>query len=53
VNQPRTLKVIVLAGLKEGSPYKLRVVTQSSAHGGGALLKNARDMRSDFTLTAQ
>ena len=53
VNQPRTLKVIVPAGLKEGSPYKLRVVTQGSTKGHGYFLKAARDMRSDFTLTAQ
>jgi len=29
------------------------VVTQSSAKGGGGLLKKVRQMRSDFVLTAQ
>jgi hypothetical protein len=31
--------------------YALKVVTQSSAKDGGALLKNLREMRSDFRLT--
>jgi len=53
VNQPRTLKVIVPAGLKEGSPYKLRVVTQGSARTSAHLLKELRQSVSDFSLTAQ
>jgi len=52
VNEPRTLKVIVPA-LKAGVQYRLKVVTQSSAKGGGSLVKKVRDMRSDFCLAAQ
>jgi hypothetical protein len=52
VNEPRTLKVIVPA-LETGKAYVLKLVTQSSAKGGGALLKKVRDMRSDFILIAQ
>jgi hypothetical protein len=52
VNEPRTLKVIVPA-LEAGKAYRLKVVTQSSAKGGGALLKKVREMHSEFNLTAQ
>jgi hypothetical protein len=52
VNEPRTLKVIVPA-LTAGKAYVLKAITQSSAKGGGALLKKIREMRSEFTLTAQ
>jgi hypothetical protein len=52
VNQPRTLKAVVPAGLKNGASYYLGIVTQSSAKGSSTLLKNAREMRSDFMLTA-
>jgi hypothetical protein len=52
VNEPRTLKVIVPA-LETGKAYSLKVVTQSSAKGGGALLKKVREMRSEFTLAVQ
>jgi hypothetical protein len=50
VNEPKTLKVIVPAGLAIRTEYTLKVVTQSSAKGGGALLKNVREVRSDFKL---
>jgi hypothetical protein len=50
VNEPRTLKVIVPAGLAIRTNYTLKVVTQSSAKGGGGLLKNLREVRSDFVL---
>ncbi|MDR0644405.1 MAG: DUF4469 domain-containing protein [Treponema sp.] len=53
VNEPRTLKVIVPAALVLGTDYALKVVTQSSAKGGGALLKNLREIHSEFKLTAQ
>jgi hypothetical protein len=53
VNEPRTLKTIVPATLGAGGEYTLKIVTQSSAKGGGALLKNIREVRSDFKLTAQ
>ncbi|MDR2731377.1 MAG: DUF4469 domain-containing protein [Treponema sp.] len=52
VNEPRTLKVIVPA-LEAGKSYILKIVTQSSAKGGGSLLKNTREMRPEFSLTAQ
>jgi hypothetical protein len=52
VNEPRTLKVIVPA-LTAGTVYNLRVFTMSSAHGSSNVLKTVRDMKSDFTLTAQ
>jgi hypothetical protein len=51
VNEPRTLKVIVPA-LEAGKAYRLKVVTQSSARNGAAILKNTREMKSDFTLAA-
>jgi hypothetical protein len=51
VNQPRTLKALVPAGLTVGGEYALKVVTQSSAKGSGSLLKDPREVQSDFTLT--
>jgi len=51
VNEPRTLKLVVPAGLADGVPYRLRVQTWSSIRNGGTILKNMRDMRSEFTLT--
>jgi hypothetical protein len=53
VNEPRTLKAIVPAALAPGKDYRLKVFTQSSAKGGGALLKNLREIHSEFKLTAQ
>ena len=53
VNEPRTMKVIVPADLEQGKTYKLKIVTQSPSKGGGTLLKNSREVRSDFTLNAQ
>ncbi|MDR0600388.1 MAG: DUF4469 domain-containing protein, partial [Treponema sp.] len=52
VNENRTLKVVVPA-LAAGTEYHLRIFTMSSAKGGGALLKTAREPRSEFTLTAR
>jgi hypothetical protein len=52
VNEPRTLKVIVPA-LEAGKAYTLKVVTQSSAKHSGTLLKETRELRSEFTLAAQ
>jgi hypothetical protein len=52
VNEPRTLKVIVPA-LEAGKEYTLMVVTQTSAKHGGGLLKNTREIRSEFMVTAQ
>ena len=53
VNEPRTLKAVVPTYLDTGKKYRLMVVTQSSAKGHGYLVKEVRQMRSDFVLTAQ
>jgi hypothetical protein len=53
VNEPRTLKAIVPATLGVGAEYNLRVTTMSSVHASGHLLKEVRDIKSDFKLTAQ
>jgi hypothetical protein len=53
VNEPRTLKAIVPASLAVGKDYALKVVTQSYSQHGGGLLKNPREVRSEFKLTAQ
>ena len=53
VNENRTLKVIVPPGLTPSASYTLRIFTMSSAAGGGTLLKTVRNMKSDFSLTAQ
>ncbi|MDR2446946.1 MAG: DUF4469 domain-containing protein [Treponema sp.] len=52
VNEPRTLKAIAPAGLVSGTAYRLVVVTQSSAKNASAVLKNLREVHSEFTLTA-
>jgi hypothetical protein len=53
VNEPRTLKSIVPAPLVAGGEYGLKVVSQSSAKNGVALLKTLREIHSDFKLTVQ
>jgi hypothetical protein len=53
VNEPRTLKVIAPPTLAAGTAYSIKIVTQSSAKHGSGLLKTPREMRSEFTLTAQ
>jgi hypothetical protein len=53
VNEPRTLKVIVPAGLEADKDYTLVIITQSSARNGTTILKNTRELRSDFTLSRQ
>jgi hypothetical protein len=53
VNEPKTLKAIVPASLTAGALYRLKIVTQSSAKHGSALLKNTREVHSEFTLTTQ
>ncbi|MDR0638572.1 MAG: DUF4469 domain-containing protein [Spirochaetaceae bacterium] len=52
VNEPKTLKVVVPEELSAPKSYYLKIVTQSSAKGGGHLLKDVREMRSDFKLKA-
>jgi hypothetical protein len=53
VNEPKTLKTIVPAALTVGGEYSLKIVTQSAIKGGGTVLKNLREVRSDFKLTVQ
>ncbi|MDR2434367.1 MAG: DUF4469 domain-containing protein [Treponema sp.] len=53
VNEPKTLKVIVPAALTAGTEYYLRIFTMSSPRKGGYILKEVRDMKSEFKLTAQ
>jgi hypothetical protein len=53
VNENRTLKVLVPAELVEGKAYQIAVETWSSAKHTGAPLKKARDIRSEFMVTAQ
>jgi len=53
VNEPRMLKAIVPAGLTAGTRYNLVVVTQSLAKHGSGLLKNIREVKSEFSMTAQ
>jgi hypothetical protein len=52
VNEPRTLKVMVPDSLAEGTSYQLAIFTQSSVRSSHRL-KTMRDMRSEFTVTAQ
>ena len=53
VNEPRTLKVVAPASLAAGTAYRLKIVTQSSTKTGAHILKEVREIHSDFTLTAQ
>jgi hypothetical protein len=53
VNEPKTLKVVVPAALTPGTEYYLRIFTMSSARRSATMLKEVRDMKSDFKLTAR
>ena len=53
VNKPRTLKVIVPAGLEAGKSYRLKVVTQYSMKTRACLLQEPREARSAFILAIQ
>jgi hypothetical protein len=53
VNEPWTVKVIVPATLNADGEYYLKIVTQSSVRNSGALLKNTREVWTDFILTTQ
>ncbi|MDR0497785.1 MAG: DUF4469 domain-containing protein [Treponema sp.] len=52
LNEPRTLKALVPSSLKNGTAYTLLVRTQGAANGKGTLLKELREFRSEFSLTA-
>jgi hypothetical protein len=53
VNEPRTVKVIVPPETPQGVALYIKIVTQSSAKGSSSLRKELREVRSEFTLTAQ
>ncbi|MHC6204483.1 DUF4469 domain-containing protein [Breznakiellaceae bacterium SP9] len=53
VNENRTLKIIAPPTLTAGTVYTLHILTMSTPSHGGGLLKAPREVRSDFTLTAQ
>jgi hypothetical protein len=53
VNEPRTLKVVVPTTIYADGEYYLKIVTQSAVRNGGALLKNTREVWTDFILTTQ
>jgi hypothetical protein len=53
VNEPRRLAVQVPDDLVEDEKYRIVIVTQSPISGGNKLLKDVREVRSDFWLTAQ
>jgi hypothetical protein len=50
---PRRLAVQPPADLVEDAKYRIVIVTQSPIVSGGKLLKNTREVRRDFWLTAQ
>ena len=52
-SKPRTLTAVVPPSLKAGEPYQLRVVTQGSARSKSQLLKELRQVTSDFTVIAR
>jgi hypothetical protein len=51
--KPFNLKAVIVPALTVGKEYALKVVTQSSAKHGSGLLKDLRELRSEFKLTAQ
>ena len=51
LNEPKTLKVLVPAGLKKNTEYNITVETQCSAKSCGTMCKKIRTISSDFTLT--
>jgi hypothetical protein len=53
VNDPRSMKAIVPQSLSAGTEYTLKIVTQRSARSHANLLKNLREVRSEFKLTVQ
>jgi hypothetical protein len=53
LNEPRTLKLLMPDNLTVGAAYTLLIRTQSLVKGTTGLLKDVREVRSDFPLTAQ
>jgi hypothetical protein len=53
VNEPRKLKLFLPANLTAGAAYTLLIRTQSLVRSNARFLKDLREVRSEFTLTAQ
>ncbi|MDR1455679.1 MAG: DUF4469 domain-containing protein, partial [Tannerella sp.] len=53
MNEPRTLKLLIPTTLSTDADYTLLIRTQSSTKGTSYLLKDLREVRSDFMLKAQ
>lgn len=53
LNEPRELRAIAPTTAVAGKQYCVVVSTQASAKNGTHLLKNMREMKSDFTITVQ
>jgi len=47
VNEPRTIKAIIPPNLSTTYPHKIKIVTQTSAKGGGGILKNTRELQTE------
>ena len=52
VNEPRTVKAIV-PSLPNSLSFYIKIVTQSSAKGGGAILKKTREMQTETLFSIQ
>jgi len=53
VNEPKTLKAIVPTGFNSTYPHRIKIVTQTSAKNGMAILKNTRELWSEAAYTIQ
>ena len=53
VNEPKTIKAIVPAGTYASYPHRIKIVTQTSAKGHSAILKNTREVWSEGAFTMQ
>ena len=53
LNEPRELRAIAPTTVVAGKQYCVVVSTQASAKNSTHLLKNIREMKSDFTITVQ
>ena len=52
VNEPKTIKLVIPNELVTGTAYRIAVHTMSSPKGRGTILKNMRNMSSNFTMFA-
>ena len=53
VNEPKTIKAIVPPGTYANYPHRIKIVTQTSAKNGMAILKNTRELWSEGAYTLQ